>query len=201
ADVRDLRAAAGGIDPVRVLLVVDVGSRPELAVEDDREVLRVLEDGVDVARPALARLVRELLAALRLEARDVVELLVPLALEAELHDVALALRADIRLDRGEVQVVAVRLRNRVLRTVREVLEQVVVRPSRARGARTAVRRRRSTADHCLVLGYGEHLPALRHLAVEPRRVEQLLTGVLGALLELVLRVEEVEGGRRAVRLH
>src|SRR5204862_3891767 len=152
-------------------------------------------------RPALARVVRELLAALRFEPRDLVELLVPLALEAELHDVALTLRADVRLDRREVQVVAFRLRNRVLRARWEELEEVVERPGWVPGARAAVRRRRVTADHGLVLGHGEHLPALRHLAFEPRRVEQLLTRVLWALLELVLRVEEVEGGRRAARLH
>ena len=77
ADAGDLGAVRAG-DPARILLPVDRRPRLDLAVEHDREVL------IDLL--ALADRVGEQLAALRLPAGDLGELLGPLLRELHRHD-------------------------------------------------------------------------------------------------------------------
>src|SRR5207248_8574954 len=135
------------------LLVVDVGRRLQLAVEHDREVLGKLLDRREVVRASLARGVRLLLPAACLRLRDVAELLVALALEAELDDVALSGATDVRLDRGELELGPVRLRDRVRTAVGVVLEEVVV--GALGRARSGTARRARAADNGRVGGDGE----------------------------------------------
>src|SRR5207249_6396523 len=126
---------------------------------------------------------------------DLVELLVALALEAEQDDIALALRADVGLDRGQLEVGARRLRNGLVRPVRVELEEVPVGPRvllSPLDARAAARARATDNGH--VLRDRQHRPALWQRLQLLRLAEQLLACVLGAALQLLLGVEEEEGG-------
>src|SRR5215211_5936321 len=112
---------------------------------------------------------------MRLLARDVVELLRAVAGEVELDDVALALRADVRSDRRQLEVLARRLGHRIPLVLRVELEEVVEdRRSRIRLLLADAARARLTADDGPLLRDGEDRRALRLLAVQLRRVEQLL---------------------------
>ena len=124
----DLGAAAGRVDPARVLLVVDRRERVDLVVEHDREALEVV--------------VPKRLPAHRLGPGDVVEDLVAVAGELHRHDRLAGRRVEVLLRPRQLQVLARHLRVRALRVLRvdAVLEEVVVGDARDR-------RRDAGADH------------------------------------------------------
>ena len=172
----DLGVRAG--DAVRVALEVDVRRRLELPVEHDREVLGVVE--------VVALLPGEIelrLAALRLVARDLLELVGAVVRELQRHDRAAAL-AEVGARAGEHEVAAGHLRNRVARAVREELHQVVVGPARRDHARAEAAAGLQAADHDRVRRHVQHLGLRRHLAAE--RLEQLVKRVLRATDQGVL---------------
>ena len=135
----DLGVRAG--DPVRVALEVDVRRRLELPVEHDREVLDVVE--VVALLPAEIEL---RLTALRLFARDLLELVRAVVRELQCHDRPAAL-AEVGAGAREHEVAAGHLRHGVPRAVRVEVHQVVVRAGRRHGARTEAPRRGLAAHH------------------------------------------------------
>ena len=160
--------------------------------------LGVLRDGVQVARSALAGGRGRSRAADRLVPCDLVELLRAFAGEAEPDDVALARGADVGRDVRQLQVAARRLGDRRV-TLGVELEEVVDGCGGRRVGDARAPGRRLTAHHGHLRRYGQHREALRNLSSEPRRVEELRARVLRAGDEsLRLRVEEIEGGGRAL---
>ena len=184
-DAGDLGAVRAR-DAVRVVAEADRRSGLDLAVEDDRELLRVV---VLLAARATGRLPLRP-AALGERARHRLELLRARVREIHEHDrlaVLGALRPDVLAGALEVEVGPRHLRDRgALRSrVRVVLEEVVVGLRRRADVR-AERRVRGALDEREFPRHEHHLGALRHLAPL-------------AVVAHVLRVQKLPLGRERPR--